>query len=538
MQAVVIAIPILRISITHSARKDGEIMATYHLSSQIIGRSGGKSSVASAAYRSGEKIQDEHIGQTFDYTKKMGVDYKEILAPDRSPAWVQDREKLWNQVEMIERRKDAQLARELNFALPKELNKEQQIELIRNFAKEQFVDKGMVSDLTIHHLAGENPHAHIMLTTREIGPEGFGKKNREWNDRELLKEWRKEWAEQANKALEKVGVLERIDHRSYKNQGSKQIPQIHVGVHANAMEKKGIQTERGDINREIKELNTERDKFNTTKRNLMQEEKQYLAEIKAREKIQDDILFGQPNQKQPSEPTQPQPQQKPLEPVGKEIGNGRNTLSVDEWKREVSQVKSKTEQPQPKFASDYEFKKPKTFQEIKTDFDQARTELGRQRETIDRIDSQLRSETDKLEKFKNYEERIGDVEERLGQLSRFKPWHWNEIKALEQSKANLTKNKQTDSWETKREHIVQRITQLRDKKQSEKKKLPNLENRYKEAKGTYDQRPAKIAAIKQQRNLDKSKDLLERYQAGGKLTTQETKLINSFSKELNIKKSP
>lgn len=529
-------------------------MAIYHLSSQIIGRSGGKSSVASAAYRSGEKIQDEHIGQTFDYTKKMGVDYKEILAPDRSPAWVQDRTQLWNQVELIERRKDAQLARELNIALPKELSKEQQIELIRNFTKEQFVDKGMVADLTMHHLNGENPHAHIMLTTREIGPEGFGKKNREWNDRELLKDWRKEWAEQTNQALEKAGVLERVDHRSLKDQGERnRLPQKHIGVHASAMEKRGIQTERGDYNRAVLEINAEIQQFKSDKKGLIQEEKQanHEQDIVARNKAHEQPTAPISEQTQPIIAQQPPSKIDPLDeiikemerdkarttqPPVKEVGNGRNTLSVDEWKKEVSQAKSKVEQPQPKFASDYEFEKPKTFQEIKTDFDQARLELGRQQEAIDKIDSQLRSETFKLDKYKSYDMRIGEVEERLGQLSRLKPWQWNEIKTLEQSKANLTKNKQTDFGETRREHIEQRITQLNKEKQSKKKKLPDLENRYKETKGTYDQRSTEIKAMNRQKDLDKSKDLLERYQAGEKISDKDKQLINSFSKELNIKK--
>ena len=265
-------------------------MAIYHLSSQIIGRSGGKSAVASAAYRAGEKLQDQHIGQTFDYTKKRGVDHKEILAPDHAPVWVQDRGQLWNEVEKSEKRINSQLSRELNIAIPKELSKDQQIELIRNFAKEQFVAKGMIADLAMHNLVGENPHAHIMLTTREIGPEGFTRKNREWNDRELLKDWRKEWAEQTNQALEKAGVQERIDHRSLKDRGSKQIPQIHVGVHATAIERRGIHTELGDINRGIIELNAERDKFNTEKRSLIQEEKQYLTEVKAYEEIRDEPI--------------------------------------------------------------------------------------------------------------------------------------------------------------------------------------------------------------------------------------------------------
>ncbi|AFM43626.1 MobA/MobL family protein (plasmid) [Desulfosporosinus acidiphilus SJ4] len=551
-------------------------MAIYHLSSQIIGRSGGKSSVASAAYRSGEKIQDEHIGQTFDYTKKMGVDYKEILAPDHSPAWVQDRGQLWNQVELAERRKDAQLARELNIALPKELSKEQQIELIRSFTKEKFVDKGMVADITMHHLDGENPHAHVMLTTREIGPEGFGKKNREWNDRELLKDWRKEWAERTNQALEKADISERIDHRSLKDQGIKnRLPQKHIGVHASAMEKRGIQTERGNQNRLILEINADLKSYDQDNAVYKQAEKQYQ-----KAKSEADIHASKPTPVQPQpkplgpeekevsneintrdrnkaheKPTPPiheqtQPttsfnqsfdeiikgmetdgntQSKALEPMEKEVGNGRNTLSVDDWKKEILQAKQVTVQPQQQ-------PQEKTYQEIRADFDQARIEFGRQQEAIDRLDSQLRSETFKLQKFDNYEKRIGEVEERLGKLSSFKPWQWNEKKALEQSKARLIKDKQADFGETERGHIVQRITQLHSEKRSKEKKLPDLEKRYKETKGTYDQRSAEIKAMNRQRDFVKSKDLLERYQTGENISDKDKQLINSFSKELNIKK--
>lgn len=418
-------------------------MALYHLSSQIIGRSGGKSAVASSAYRAGEKIQDEHIGLTFDYTKKMGVDHQEILAPDPSPAWAHDRGQLWNQVEKIEKRKDSQLARELNIAIPKELTREQQIELVRNFAKEQFVAKGMIADVTMHHLNSENPHTHIMLTTREIGSEGFGKKNRDWNDRELLKDWRKEWAEQTNLALEKAGVLERVDHRSLKDQGSQQIPQIHVGVHASAMEKKGIQTERGDINRAIKELN-------------------------------------------------------------KQLGKDQL--------------------------------QPKTFQTLKTDFYQARTELGRQEEVIMNLENQLHSETSKLGRYNDYDKRISEVEGRLGKLSRLNPMNWSEIKALEQNKVRMTEDKQTELGETKREHIEQRITQLNQIMQSGENKLPGLTASYDKAKDAYDERSIELKAVRRLKDLAKSKDLLDRYKAGDKLTIAEAKLINSFSKELKIKK--
>lgn len=232
-------------------------MAIYHFSSQIISRSKGSSSVASSAYRAGEKIQDERTGLEHDYTKKTGIEYTEILTPSKVPSWATDRSRIWNEVEAAEKRKDAQLSREINIALPKELNKDQQIELVKDFVKDTFVDKGMVADISIHDMGKGNPHAHIMLTMRAISEDGFGKKNREWNKKENLEEWREKWGEYANKSLARYGFEERIDHRSFKDQGIDLIPQIHVGVHASAMEKKGISTERGSLNNKIKELNNE-----------------------------------------------------------------------------------------------------------------------------------------------------------------------------------------------------------------------------------------------------------------------------------------
>lgn len=230
-------------------------MAIYHLSAQLIQRSSGRSSVAASAYRSGEKLEDQRTGLNHDYTRKSGIEHTEILAPSNSPEWVKDREKLWNEVEKSEKRKDSQLAREINIALPIELNDEQQIDLTRGFVKENFVDKGMIADIAIHGTNTENPHAHVMLTTREITSEGFGKKNREWNDKELLEQWRQNWAEHSNSALEKAGREERVDHRSLKEQGIDREAQIHMGVSVKALEEKGVKTDRGDIYRDIKETN-------------------------------------------------------------------------------------------------------------------------------------------------------------------------------------------------------------------------------------------------------------------------------------------
>lgn len=253
-------------------------MAIYHFSAQVIGRSSGRSSVAAAAYRSGEKMYDERLGFTYDYTRKLGVEYTEIIAPNNIPEWATNRSKLWNAVEAAEKRKDAQLAREINIALPKELSKELQIELTKEFVKDNFVNRGMIADITIHDNFKGNPHAHVMLTTRDININGFGNKNRSWNDKELLEQWRKAWAEYVNKALEKENYKERIDHRTLEAQGIERKSQIHVGPHANAMEKRGLNTDRGSINKEIVEVNKRLQEIKNEKVILLNEYKSIKEE--------------------------------------------------------------------------------------------------------------------------------------------------------------------------------------------------------------------------------------------------------------------
>jgi Ti-type conjugative transfer relaxase TraA len=205
-------------------------MAIYHFSAQVISRSAGRSAVAAASYRAAEKMHDERIGETFDFTRKGGVEYTELITPDNAPAWASNREELWNRVEAAEKRKDSQLAREVQLALPNELSPEAQVELVREFAREQFVSKGMVADIAIHRDNPENQHAHIMLTTRRIGPDGFGEKERDWNDRGLLIQWREEWARSANLALAREGVDIRIDHRSLAEQAIDLEPTRKLGV--------------------------------------------------------------------------------------------------------------------------------------------------------------------------------------------------------------------------------------------------------------------------------------------------------------------
>jgi hypothetical protein len=239
----------------------GDEMAQYHFHANIIKRSQGHSAVASAAYRSGEKIRDERIGDTFDYRRRRGILYTDIMAPDNVLSWMLNRAQLWNGVEKIEKRTDSQLARSVDISLMSELSLDKNIELLRAFVKEQWVDRGMIADIAIHEPGPDgdarNIHAHIMLTMREIDEDGFGQKQRDWNDKNELMQWREAWAKHANHMLEREGFEERIDHRSLIDQGIGREPTIHVGPAGKGMEKKHQVSERAEQNRELKHINDE-----------------------------------------------------------------------------------------------------------------------------------------------------------------------------------------------------------------------------------------------------------------------------------------
>jgi hypothetical protein len=204
-------------------------MAIYHLAASVISRGRGQSMVAAAAYRSGTMLRDQRYGVVHNYVGKRGVVHAQILAPAGAPPWVYDREQLWNSIEAGERRKDAQLARLVEIGLPVELDAAERIALVRAYADRHFVALGMIADFAIRGDAA-NPHAHILLTLRRIDGPGFGPKERRWNGRATLHEWRAAWAAIANEHLARAGQAVRIDHRTLDAQQIELLPGRRIGV--------------------------------------------------------------------------------------------------------------------------------------------------------------------------------------------------------------------------------------------------------------------------------------------------------------------
>ncbi len=238
-------------------------MAIYHLHVKVIGRKSGQSAVASAAYRSASRLRDERLGRDQDFTAKRGVVHSEVLLPENAPEHWSDRERLWNDVEAFEVRKDAQLAREVEFALPRELTQAQGIELARDFAQSEFVASGMIADLNVHWDIGEDgmpkPHAHVMLTMRSVDENGFGPKVRDWNATQMVQRWRERWAELANERLAELDIDARIDHRSLEAQGIALEPQSQIGAPAQRIEGEGVEAaDRAEMHREIARNNGDR----------------------------------------------------------------------------------------------------------------------------------------------------------------------------------------------------------------------------------------------------------------------------------------
>lgn len=267
--------------------KEVRDLSLYHFHVTQIKRSAGQSAVASAAYRSGEKLYSEYYGETADYTRKSGVVSAEIMLPSHAPPEYADRETLWNAVEQAEKHPKAQLAYSFDIALQNEFTMEENIALVQRFLTEHFISRGMIVDYAVHAPEKDggitNPHFHILCPIRPLNPDGsWGAKQKreyvldehgnrirdgdgnyvfnavsttDWGSPETLEKWRQAWAELCNAKFAEKELPDRIDHRSYERQGIEKLPTIHEGPAVRQMEAKGIQTDKGSLNRKIRKLN-------------------------------------------------------------------------------------------------------------------------------------------------------------------------------------------------------------------------------------------------------------------------------------------
>lgn len=238
------------------------VMAIYHFSAKLISRGAGSSALAAAAYRSASRLHDQRLDRHHDFSNKAGVVHSEVLLPDGAPEHLGAREALWNAVEAVELRKDAQLAREVEFAIPRELDQAEGVRLARDFVRAEFVARGMIADLNVHVDVGADgalkPHAHVMLTTRSIDANGFGPKVRDWNRTDLLNHWREAWAEHVNERLAQLDIDARIDHRTLEAQGIDLEPQHKIGPAASRMAGQGLASERLEEHHAIARSNGEK----------------------------------------------------------------------------------------------------------------------------------------------------------------------------------------------------------------------------------------------------------------------------------------
>ena len=255
-----------------------------HFKITIVKRSQGQSAVAGAAYQSGERLFSEYDQKTKFYNKKKELVHAEIMLPSYAPPGYADRATLWNAVEAVENQWNSQLARRIVLAFPVEVPKEQYLSMIKEFCQEQFVAKGMIADFAIHDKGDGNPHAHILLTLRAMDahgkwlpkarkvydldengeriqlPSGNWRCHKEntvdWNDQKYAEIWRHSWETITNRYLEAAGRPERVDLRSFERQGIQQIPTVHLGPAAHQMEKRGVETFLGNLNRDIQAANS------------------------------------------------------------------------------------------------------------------------------------------------------------------------------------------------------------------------------------------------------------------------------------------
>ncbi|WP_336020017.1 MULTISPECIES: MobQ family relaxase [Acinetobacter] len=269
-------------------------MAIYHFSVKTVARSAGRSATAAIAYRAGEKIYCEREGREHDYSQKTGVEYKEIYLPEGAPEHLKNRERLWNEVEQRETRKNSTVAREFEIAFPSELNQEQRLAMLEELCA-SIVDRHQVAvDACIHapHTGSgsdeRNYHAHILMSTRKLTPEGFTEKTRELDQKHSgeIEHWREHFADICNMHLDLAGYTARVDHRSYKDQENGLEATLHEGPKVTELRRKGIETEISRSNDEIKQRNQAQLQYGKNMDLLIAENEIKLNTLKTEQQIQ------------------------------------------------------------------------------------------------------------------------------------------------------------------------------------------------------------------------------------------------------------
>ena len=269
-------------------------MAIYHFSVKTVARSAGRSATAAIAYRAGEKIYCEREGREHDYSRKTGVEYKEIYLPEGAPKHLKNREKLWNEVEQRETRKNSTVAREFEIAFPSELNQEQRLAMLEELCG-SIVDRHQVAvDACIHapHTGSgsdeRNYHAHILMSTRKLTPEGFTDKTRELDQKHSgeIEHWREHFADICNMHLDLAGSTARVDHRSYKDQENGLEATLHEGPKVTELRRRGIETEISRTNDEIKERNQAQLQYGKNMDMLIAENEIKLSTLKTEQQTQ------------------------------------------------------------------------------------------------------------------------------------------------------------------------------------------------------------------------------------------------------------
>jgi len=532
-------------------------MAIYHLSVKNISRNSGRSSVSAAAYRAGDKITNEQDGVTHDFLKKRGIAYSTIMIPENAPKEYQNRSVLWNAIEKSETTIKSRTAREIEIALPNELNLREQVKLVEQYVKDNFIDQGMCADISIHSghknehpkdkedyakhdkdIKPNNPHVHILLTTRPINQNGeWGAKSKkeyvlnkkgeriklpsgrwkskkidlvDWNKSETLLQWRKNWAIACNKEFERKNLSVRIDHRSYKDQGIEKQPMVHMGVEATQMERKGIKTEKGEYNREVRAMNT-------SYQNNLQELERQVTEIKAFQRqmhIQQSAATKREHERQLAE------KEKLNDELAKEVREkidhwdeqqerysvyedenrgaerqrgyqeyeNQNTNDIQRTQPKEQQIQQKTNQPRAD-RDRYDIEPAETvagrLNDLRSDYINLEVQTLRIQEArgeLQNVSMQAQSKAEsieeKLQLIKQYSQKINQLQadrEQLGMFSGKEKRSINDqIRRLEQSKAQVQSNLKREWGGSDQSTVLKQILQQQSEIKKQLDSLPNI----------------------------------------------------------------